>query len=177
MEKDARRGGMAQRRLIEAGVDARVLELAGKLFRGDTASVARELVQNARRAGATRLWVDWQRVDGGGTGLRPHMVRHRYRMRFRDNGCGCRDPRRVLTLGGSGWGAEHAAERPAGMGMAVLAGKDGVRVHSLWPYGEGWTLALDEAAFTGARQVEVEALDPEARERLGGTGLTSPFLP
>ena len=166
-----------QARTIRAEVDERALKLAGEMFEGGVPSVMRELAQNARRAGAQRLDVVWGHgPEKVARTLRLRPSQSLVSLRVRDDGAGCADPALVLRLGGSGWGPERAQESPAGMGLAVLARKQGVRVHSRCADGRGWSMSLDEAAFTGGRSVEVEPLEAAAAERIGPHGFEVSLL-
>ena len=67
-------------------------------------TVIAEMMQNARRAGATRVSI---RYDAGSQTLT-----------VEDNGCGIRDFQRMLTVAESGWDEEtKAEEHPFGMGF------------------------------------------------------------
>lgn len=76
----------------------------GEVFSGERIWV-RELLQNARRAGATRINIYTDRSD-------PNYFR------IDDNGSGVSDFQSLLTLGGSGWEPEVIErENPFGMGF------------------------------------------------------------
>ena len=151
-------------RKIRAEVDQGLIAQAAGLFKGDAESVLHELVQNARRAHATHLWLDWEAV-GEVSGHREDPVR----VRIRDDGYGCDAPERFLRLGGSGVRESHAHEHPAGMGCAVLAGQGGVVARS-WTGKQGWRIGLERAAFEGRCEVEVHPLEREEEARLGCHG-------
>ena len=91
---------------IQACVNPRLLTKASRLFTGTLEGRIIELLQNARRAGATQ--VEITNEDGLVT--------------VADNGQGIDDFAKLLDLGGSGWDEEfEASEDPAGVGLFCLA--------------------------------------------------------
>ncbi len=91
---------------IQAKVNPRLLSKADRLFTGSLAGRIIEILQNARRAGATEVCItnDEEQVT------------------VRDNGRGIEDFARVLDLGSSGWDESlEQAEDPAGVGLFCLA--------------------------------------------------------
>jgi hypothetical protein len=91
---------------IQACVNPRLLTKASRLFTGTLEGRIIELLQNARRAGATRVEI----TNANGV------------VTVQDNGCGIDDFGRLLDLGGSGWEDElEASEDPAGVGLFCLA--------------------------------------------------------
>jgi hypothetical protein len=94
---------------ICAKVNPRLLGKADRLFTGTLEGRIIEILQNARRAGATKVEITSQ------NGL----------ITVRDNGCGITDFQKLLDLGGSGWDekTEHS-EDPAGVGIFSLAPRD-----------------------------------------------------
>src|ERR1700739_3054316 len=102
---------MTQTNKITAVVHPGLLEKADRLFTNDDESVFVELIQNARRAGATSIEVavEENESEQGST------------VTIRDNGEGIADFQNLLTLGGSGWSNDtQAKEDPAGMGFFSL---------------------------------------------------------
>jgi len=94
---------------IQATVNPRLLNKASRLFTGTLQGRITEILQNARRAGATK--VEITNKDGLVT--------------IRDNGRGIEDFARLLDLGGSGWEeAFEASEDPAGVGLFCLAPRE-----------------------------------------------------
>lgn len=94
---------------IQATVNPRLLNKASRLFTGTLQGRVIEILQNARRAGATK--VEITNEDGLVT--------------VRDNGEGIEDFAKLLDLGGSGWEqAREASEDPAGVGLFCLAPRE-----------------------------------------------------
>ena len=94
---------------IQACVNPRLLTKADRLFTGTLDGRIIEVLQNARRAGATKVTItnedDWITV--------------------KDNGQGIDDFAKLLDLGGSGWDeACEESEDPAGVGIFCLAPRE-----------------------------------------------------
>jgi len=90
---------------IQAKVNVRLLSKADRLFTGTVDGRIIEILQNARRAGATEVRIT--NKDGFVT--------------VQDNGCGIEDFQKLLDLGGSGWDEKmEAGEDPAGVGLFSL---------------------------------------------------------
>jgi len=91
---------------IQAKVSKRLLSKADRLFTGTLDGRIIEILQNARRAGATEVTITNEK------GL----------VTVRDNGCGIEDFSKLLDLGDSDWDeALEKAEDPAGVGVFCLA--------------------------------------------------------
>ena len=94
---------------IRAKVSERLLTKASRLFIGSIDGRVIEILQNARRAGATEVRIS--NKDGLIT--------------VQDNGSGIEDFQKLLDLGGSGWDEKlEAGEDPAGVGLFSLAPKE-----------------------------------------------------
>ena len=94
---------------IQACVNQRLLTKADRLFTGSLSGRIIELLQNARRAGATKVVIT--NKDGWVT--------------VRDNGQGISDFAKLLDLGGSGWNETcERSEDPAGVGIFCLAPRE-----------------------------------------------------
>jgi hypothetical protein len=120
-----------QMQTIQAKVNPRLLTKASRLFTGTLEGRIIEILQNARRAGATRVEITNQ-PDG--------MVV------VQDNGQGIDDFSKLLDMGGSGWDETlENSEDPAGVGLFCLAPRQ-VTVRSkgqmLTIAGDGWTGGL-----------------------------------
>jgi hypothetical protein len=91
---------------IYAKVNPRLLTKADRLFVGSAEGRIIEILQNARRAGATEVRI----TNKGGF------------VTVEDNGSGIEDFQKLLDLGGSGWDEKlEAGEDPAGVGLFSLA--------------------------------------------------------
>ena len=102
---------------IQASVNARLLTKAGRFFTGTLEGRIIEILQNARRAGASSV----------------EITHHADYVTVRDNGRGVDDFANLLDLGGSGWDeAREASEDPAGVGLFCLAPRE-VLIRSKWP--------------------------------------------
>lgn len=94
---------------IQACVNQRLLTKADRLFTGTLDGRIIELLQNARRAGATKVTIT---NDGGWVTVK-------------DNGQGITDFAKLLDLGGPGWDdACEKSEDPAGVGIFCLAPRE-----------------------------------------------------
>ena len=123
---------------IQAMVNPRLLSKANRLFTGTLEGRIIEILQNARRAGATKVEITNQ--DG-------YVI-------VRDNGEGVDDFSRLLDLGGSGWEqALESSEDPAGVGLFCLAPRQ-VTIRS-----NGRIATISGDGWTGA-PVEIQK-DPE----------------
>ena len=130
---------------IQAKVHSRLLSKAERLFTGTLDGRIIEILQNARRAGATEV----------------HIVNENGRVTVHDNGRGIRDFSALLDLGRSGWDESlDQVEDPAGVGIFCLAPRE-VQIRSgtktVVIAGKGWT----------GNPVEVHAVD----ESIQGTEL------
>lgn len=119
-------------KIIQACVNQRLLAKADRLFTGDLDGRIIELLQNARRAGATKVTI--ANDDGWVT--------------VKDNGKGISDFAKLLDLGGSGWDeACEKSEDPAGVGIFCLAPRE-VTIRSKGKMAtiskDGWTSAPTE---------------------------------
>jgi len=131
--------------VIKARVDSRLLSKADRLFTGTVEGRVIEILQNARRAGATEV----------------HIINSEGQVTVHDNGRGIADFSALLDLGKSGWDEQmETAEDPAGVGVFCLAPREvtimsGSRKAII--AGKGWT----------GEPVEVQAMD----SRVEGTKL------
>lgn len=124
---------------IQASVNARLLTKAGRFFTGTLEGRIIEILQNARRAGASSV----------------EIIHHADYVTVRDNGRGVDDFANLLDLGGSGWDeAREASEDPAGVGLFCLAPRE-VLIRS-----KGGMACIAADGWTGA-PVTIED-DPES---------------
>lgn len=114
---------------IQACVNPRLLKKADRLFTGTLDGRIIEILQNARRAGATKVVIS----NEGDL------------VTVRDNGQGIDDFAKLLDLGGSGWeDALEASEDPAGVGLFCLTPRQ-VTIRS-----NGRTVTIEPDGWTGA---------------------------
>ena len=126
-------------RIIQATVNPRLLTKANRLFTGTLQGRVIEVLQNARRAGATQVHI---------TNLPDSAVC------VWDNGRGIEEFEKLLDLGGSAWNdALEASEDPAGVGLFCLAPR-AVTIRS-----RGRKVTINKDGWTG-EPVEIED-DPE----------------
>ena len=138
---------------IQASIHQEALSRVPSFFNATIREILNELLQNARRAGATRVEIT----------TTPES------MTVVDNGQGMPDPWALLAFGQSGWDETTTMnEHPAGMGLYTLARREEVTVRSRCPDGVAWQVSLSPDHFTGKRTAPVETL-----ENLDGTTGTS----
>jgi hypothetical protein len=135
---------------IRTSVSQHAITKVTRLFNNGVGDVLSELLQNARRAGATRVDIDVRDGLGGSV------------LVIRDDGSGIEDPTAIVTLGDSGWHDDTACrEDPAGMGMFSLAGRHvDIRSRSRRA-DEGWRVVIPSDAWETSLPVAVEAWDCE----------------
>ena len=150
---------MTDRSHFPASIRARVhdgaIDRVTRFFNATLADAFVELIQNARRAGATRLQVVTDAVPeaeaSGGI-----------RVTVTDNGDGIANPAVLLSFGESGWDEDTARrEDPAGIGVYALS-KRGCTVSSrvrgpLLDLAPGWRVALTPDCFLGKEEAAVVA--------------------
>ena len=129
---------------VRATVSPETISKVTRLFNGTIGDILNELLQNARRAGASGVDVDAMPVENG------------LRVTIADDGCGIDDPARVLALGASRWDAAVAnGEDPAGMGIFSLAGKPATIESRTENATTGWAIEIPADAWTGERDIAV----------------------
>lgn len=121
---------------IHTSVGQTLIGKVSRLFNNSVTDVLNELLQNARRAGATRVDIDSFDLAGQLT------------LVIRDNGSGIDDPAKLVTLGDSGWDQEIAhREDPAGMGVFSLASHR-VEIRSFSKTADlGWSVVIAPDAW------------------------------
>jgi hypothetical protein len=130
---------------IQASVNQRLLTKADRFFTGTLNGRIIELLQNARRAGATKVSIT--NKDGWVT--------------VKDNGQGINDFAKLLDLGGSGWDeACEVSEDPAGVGIFCLAPRE-VTIRA-----KRKIITITKDSWTGAT---IEVLDDPQPVRKGTT--------
>lgn len=137
---------------IKAKVSDTILKKADKFFDGTPDGRIIELVQNARRAGATKI------------NIKHEVVLDKAFIVFEDNGFGIQAFDKLLDLGASGWNQEtEAAEFPAGIGLFSLAPR-AVQIQSM-----GKSVTIEGDGWMGA---DVEVRDDPTMPKGAGTRLT-----
>ncbi|MBN2270505.1 MAG: hypothetical protein JXN61_07820, partial [Sedimentisphaerales bacterium] len=125
---------------IQAKVSKRLLSKADRLFTGTLDGRIIEILQNARRAGATEVTITNEK------GL----------VSVRDNGSGIDDFQKLLDLGDSDWDqAMEEAEDPAGVGVFCLAPRK-VTICS-----KGKKIVISKDGWTGKPIQLAKADDPD----------------
>ena len=143
---------MSDRSRLPATIRARVhrgaIDRVSRFFNASVADAAAELIQNARRSGATRLDIATQATEGGTV------------VTVTDDGFGIADPSVLLSFGESGWDAATTKrEDPAGMGVYALS-KRGCAVASrpatagIAPM-PGWQVELTPECFLGKQEARI----------------------
>lgn len=134
---------MQQYGSITGKLSASALEQIGRFFDQSHATILSEILQNARRAGATEV-----EIDTNGTTVS-----------ITDNGCGIDDPQTLLTFRDSEWKADvYERESPAGCGFFSCIGADVTTIES-----RDWTVELKPECFTG-RLASIVHPSPAPRE-------------
>ena len=133
-----------------AGIRARMhpdaLDRMPMFFDASASTAFVELIQNARRASATRVDIAVQPT--------PPPLNFRCRVSVRDDGHGIADPAVLLSFGESHWSGNVArAENAAGMGLLCVA-KRGCAVFSrphirAAEFPPAWRVALEPGHFAG----------------------------
>ncbi|WP_328276119.1 ATP-binding protein [Sphingobium sp.] len=133
---------------IRSQVDPAAITKVTRLFNNMLGDALSELVQNARRAGASVVDLDVIEADGS-----PWLL-------IRDDGTGIADPAIILALGRSGWDDDVARrEDPAGMGVFSLAGRH-VEIRSCSrATGEGWAIAIEPQDWESGASIAVPSID------------------
>ena len=120
-------------RRIWAWVSQDALRRVSRMFDSTEHQRLTEILQNARRAGATAI----------------EITTSPERTTVRDNGSGIDEPGVILRMGASGWdSARTRTEDPAGMGFFSLA-KSGCRIQSAPANGPAWQAVLTPGSFKG----------------------------
>ena len=138
---------------IRARVHDGAIDRVTRFFNATLADAFVELVQNSRRAGATR-------IDVGTQALPEAEASGGIRVTVTDDGNGIADPAVLLSFGESGWDEDTARrEDPAGIGAYALS-KRGCTVSSrargpLLDLAPGWRVSLTPGCFLGKEEAAV----------------------
>ncbi len=134
-------------KVIRPSVSPKTITKVTRLFNGTIGDILGELLQNSRRAGASRIDIACCADQDGA------------RLTLVDDGTGVANPQTMIALGDSGWNQRiHEAEDPAGMGVFSLAGKD-TRISSRHADADtGWSVHVPADGWTGAQDITVVPL-------------------
>ena len=128
---------------IHATIHEDAINRVAGFFNAGTRDILNELLQNARRSGATRVDIT----------IQPDRVT------VADDGTGIADPAAILAFGQSGWDNRAArSEHAAGMGFYALARSERVRVTSKHRDGPAWQVDLTPDHFVGKLDAPVHRL-------------------
>lgn len=125
---------------LKARVGANFLSKVTRLFDSKPETILSELIQNARRAGATK--VEITAAEHGNS----------CNITIKDNGRGIKDLSQLLSLSDSCWEEPTLSdEDPAGMGLFCLAN---LKTPSAITSGNG-TVVMDQDVFSGKKAAEI----------------------
>ena len=139
---------------IRARVHAGAIDRVTRFYANSLADTFAELLQNARRSGATRVDVTTEAVADQG-----------FRVTVCDDGAGIADPAVLLSFGESGWDdATARREDPAGMGIYALSRRGcTVASRSLAAASglasPGWSTTLTPECFLGKEDAVIVEAD------------------
>ena len=151
----------SKQQTIRARIAGEAIAKVMQFFDGTLAQALHEILQNARRSGATSVAITRDLANG--------------RITVSDDGRGIGDPRTLLAFGRSGWPKDlHGAEHPAGMGIFSLARRS-PRIRSRVAGRAAWSVQLGEDHFVGRAPAAVAADPHWARDH--GTDVTLSVLP
>ena len=128
---------------IQASIHQDAINRVSQFFNATTADILNELLQNARRSGASRVDVTTQED----------------RITLSDDGHGIKEPSTILAFGQTAWDTQtELSERPAGMGLYALARRNLVTVRSKSENGDAWQVTLTPGHFAGKLSAPIERL-------------------
>ena len=145
---------------IRARVHDSALKRVTKFFASSLYDIFVETLQNARRAGATRVRVTVAAAAGQPADYASEPSETPLTVTVTDDGAGIEDPAVLLSFGENGWSDDLVArEDAAGMGILSLAHR-GCRIASRprtpdGHVGHGWSLDLLPEHFTGHSDAHV----------------------
>ena len=148
---------------IRARVHGSALKRVTKFWASRPIEIFTEVLQNSRRAGATRIHVTVETLARA-AGRAPEPSELRLAVTVTDDGAGIEDPAVLLSFGENGWSDEMVArEDAAGMGILSLAHR-GCRISSRprtpdGQAGQGWSVDLEPDHFTGQSDALVRCDD------------------
>jgi len=129
---------------IQAQVDQEAISRVSRLFNAGLNDIVAELLQNARRSGASTVWFSQY------TDLEMGDV-----IEVRDDGPGIADPATLFRLGQSRWNDDvQQKEDAAGMGFFSLAGRDVRVIAQKAGTNSSWILNADPDGFSGKAPIK-----------------------
>lgn len=131
---------------IRAAVSPNAIDKANRLFNHSIHDILNELLQNARRAGASLVTINLDR-----TGITPILT-------ISDNGKGIGNPADFVTLGQSNWETTITGEDPAGMGAFALSGTTSIITSRTCDADKGWQAPIDPEAWGGRKDINITAV-------------------
>ena len=144
---------------IRACIDPGAVDKVTRFFNASTEQTLQEILQNARRSGATTVEITTE--DDG-------------RLSITDDGTGIDDPAALLAFGRSAWAADtRHGEDPAGMGVYALARTTATIASRPNGARMGWQVELEPDHYTGRKAATV--VDAAAAPAPSGTRIS--FLP
>ena len=145
---------------IRARVHDSALKRVTRFFASNLHDIFTETLQNARRAGATRVRVTVGKLTGQPADCAPEPSETCLTVTVADDGAGIVDPAVLLSFGENGWSDDLVArEDAAGMGILSLAHR-GCRIASRARTPDGhamhaWAVDLAPEHFMGRYDAEV----------------------
>lgn len=144
---------------IRAEAHVSAIKSVTRLYNGSIEDITNELLQNARRAGATQVKICFDP--------------EKQTISFEDNGHGIADPASLLQLGSSNWDGDVTSEDCAGMGFFSAASLEvevissGIHPDTGDSYAWGATIGADD--WTGEKEIPVEVYPHAAQVMTTGT--------
>lgn len=136
--------------IISAAVHQDAIHSVSRFFNSTTHDCISELLQNARRSGASQV----------------HISTNLHSISVSDDGHGLNDPSDILAFGHSSWPHHASTEHPAGMGIFSLARRDHIAIQSRSANPDAaWRINLTPEHFLGYRTLPSNPLTPRASPR------------
>ena len=162
-------------RTIRARIHESAVKRVTRIYAATASEILAEILQNSRRAGATRV-----RIAVAAPAVRPDEIAPAtgdtpLTVTITDDGAGIADPAVLLSFGENGWDGELVRrEDAAGFGFASLARRNcAVSSRPRSPDREmapGWRIALSPEHFLG--EVDAEVLSDEEAPYPHGTAIS-----
>ena len=151
-------------RTIRARIHESAVKRVTRIYAATLADIFAEILQNSRRAGATRVRISVAAPARNAADDTPDFGEAPVTVTVTDDGAGIADPAVLLSFGENGWDdALVRREDAAGFGFASLARRNcAVSSRPRSPGGElapGWCVELAPEHFLGEAEAEVQAID------------------